>query len=94
MKSVIIPIGAGLIITVAGYIYAQRSKDVGRWMNQRRIPAWDEESKYCPSCGKKMKPATTKADKRKVWFCQDWQSCKTYIDHITGEKIPAGMIER
>ena len=92
MNNVIVPIGAGLIISVAGYIYSQRSKSVERWLNQRRVPAWDEESRYCPSCGKQMKPATTQKDNRKVWFCKNWKTCETYVDHVTGEVIPSAKI--
>ena len=63
-------------------------------MKQRRIPSWDEDKKNCPSCGKKMKPATKRTDGKKVWFCQDWRSCQTYIEHVTGERLPAAEVER
>lgn len=89
----IIPIGAGIIVSVAGYIYAQRSRDVGSWMRQRRIPSWDEEDKKCPECGARMVPAKTKADGQKVWYCKSWRTCKTYIDHATGKRLPVEMIE-
>jgi len=82
----------GIVSAAAGY-YLYQDK-LTRWMNQRKIEAWHQERRKCPVCGKKMVPAITKAESKKVWCCSNWQKCKTYIEHHTGERLSAAEIER
>jgi hypothetical protein len=85
VEKVIIPAGIGIILSIAWAIY-ERGK-VARWMNKRKLQAWNEEQKVCPSCGAGMIPATRETTGEKVWYCKRWKVCKTYIDAKTGGRI-------
>ena len=82
-----------LIFSVAIWLFYYQNH-VARWMNQRKLEAWHQERRKCPVCGKKMVPTITKAESKKVWCCSNWQKCKTYIEHHTGERLSAAEIER
>lgn len=78
MKSVIIPIGAGLIITVAGYIYNQRK--IGEWMQARRIDKLPKRPEnVCGVCGSPMKErqiSTGEMAGKRVMVCTRWPDCR------------------
>lgn len=79
MKSVIVPIGAGLIISIAGYIY-QRRASVNEWLQSKRIDNLPERKKdLCGVCGSKMKERTVTSGKlagKRVMVCTRWPECK------------------
>lgn len=85
MKEIIIPAGFGIILSVSWAIY-ERGK-VARWMNQRKLKAWNEEQRACPVCGAEMIPATREGTGEKVWYCKRWKECRTYLDAKTGRRI-------
>ena len=78
MKSVIIPIGAGLIISVAGYIYNQRK--ISSWMQERRIDKLPKRpDDICGVCGAKMKEryiSTGEMAGKRVMVCTRWPDCR------------------
>jgi len=82
-----------LVFSVVMWLFWYQN-EVARWLNERKLEAWHQERRKCPVCGKKMIPAVTKAESKKVWCCSNWQKCKTYIEHHTGERLSAAEIER
>lgn len=90
----IVPVGIGLILSIVLAFFQYRNKSVSRWMMQRRLEAWHEEKRRCPTCGKIMIPTITKAERKKVWCCSAWQTCKTYLEHHTGQRLSAAEVER
>lgn len=53
MNEVIIPLGAGLIISVAGYIY--NANKIERWMKSKRIDKTTKKDPFqCGVCGSTM----------------------------------------
>lgn len=91
---IVIPIGIGIILSAVLAFFQYRNKSVKRWLMQRKLEAWHEEKRKCPTCGKRMNPTITKAESKKVWCCSQWQTCKTYIEHQTGRRLSAAEVER
>jgi ribosomal protein L37AE/L43A len=82
-----------LVFSVVMWLFWYQN-EVARWLNERKLEAWHQERRKCPVCGKRMFAAVTKAESKKVWCCSNWQKCKTYIEHHTGERLSAAEIER
>ena len=85
-------IAISLIMSSCSLIIWKR-KSVKTWMMERKIEPWTAEKVKCPSCGKGMIAGITKATNKKIWYCPEWQKCKTYLEHHTGERLPAAEIE-
>jgi hypothetical protein len=81
MMKTLIPIGASLIITIAGYIISKRKRDVGRWMKERRIDVKEKnpEVMTCGVCGARMnKRVKHTGDQAGVafWVCSSFPDCR------------------
>lgn len=78
MRSVIIPIGAGIILSVVGYIYNQRR--IGDWMQSKRIDKLPERPKnVCGVCGSPMKERQVNNGEmagKRVMVCTRWPECR------------------
>jgi len=78
MNDVVIPLGAGLIITVAGYIYNARR--ISTWMQARRIDKLPGRKKdVCGVCGSAMIEryiSTGKMAGKRVMVCTRWPNCR------------------
>lgn len=76
MKNIIIPLGAGLIITVAGYIYNQKS--VKQWLTERRIDGLPERKQnVCGVCGSEMKIKRRYTGSKETHLvCSQWPDCR------------------
>lgn len=75
----IIPIGAGLIISIAGYLYQKRA-NVGKWLESNRIDNLPEKRRdVCGVCGSPM--VMRKANNgphagKTVPVCSKWPNCR------------------
>ena len=73
MIQIIVPLGAGLIISIAGYMY--KKKAVERWFKARRIDMLPSKRRdLCGVCGKEMIIKKRNADTYLV--CSDWPRCR------------------
>lgn len=71
--NVIIPLGAGLIISVCGYMYQR--KNLGKWLEERRIDNLPEKEKnICGVCGSKMDVRVYRG--KEVLRCKRYPECR------------------
>lgn len=75
----IIPIGAGLIISIAGYMYQQRLS-VKKWLENNRIDNLPEKKRdICGVCGSPMimrKANNGPHTGKTLPVCSRWPDCK------------------
>lgn len=76
--NVIIPVGAGLIISAAGYLY--KKQRIKSWMNERRIDQLPgQKENTCGVCGSKMVQRRAPSGPHKgklVMVCSRWPECR------------------
>lgn len=83
---IVIIMGIALLITFI-FTYKGGNK-VGKWMNERRLEAWNAERVICPQCGKIMKPGERKKDGMKLWYCSSYPKCTYVIDNQGRKSVP------